>query len=218
VSAFYTDAQKQLQAQFESVPLATAVEAAIVQPELDDRHVGFISTRDFFFLSTVNGAGEPTVSYKGGGVGTVRVIDSTTLAFPAYDGNGMFLSMGNINETAKIGMLFIDFETPNRVRVQATASFSGDDELMAEFPGSIGVVRAKVDQVFVNCARYIHKHTRVETSPYVPDSDGEQPYPAWKRIDGLQDFLHPTDRDRVEAAGGVITEEDYGAAVAAGES
>lgn len=216
--AFYTDSQRQMQEQFDSRPLADSVEAAIVDDELNDLHKGFISTRDYFFLSTVNADGEPTVSHKGGDVGTVTVVDDHTLAFPAYDGNGMFLSLGNIAATAKIGMLFIDFETPNRVRVQATASFSDSDDLMAKYPGSIGVVRAHVDKVFLNCARYIHKHTRVEQSPYVPDENGEQPYPAWKRIDGLQDSLQPKDQGRAADNGGVITEEEYGAKVMAGES
>ena len=126
--------------------------------------------------------------------------------------------MGNITATAKIGMLFIDFETPNRVRVQATASFHQEDELLSEYPGAIGIVRASVDRVFLNCARYIHRHTRVETSPYVPDENGEQPYPAWKRIDGLQPFLHSGDQGRAESEGGVITEEEYGMAVMEGRS
>ena len=215
---FYTEPQRELQEQYESRPLAEAVAAAIVATELNETHTAFIESRDFFFLSTVNGSGDPTVSYKGGDIGTVRVLDEKTLAFPAYDGNGMFLSMGNITETAKIGMLFIDFETPNRVRVQATASFGADDELLATFPGAIGIVRATVDQVFVNCARYIHKHTRVAPSPYVPDQNGEQPYPSWKRIDGLQPFLPPADQGKAEEAGGVITQEDYGEALAAGDS
>lgn len=215
---FYTEPQRRLQEQYESRPLAQAVEAAIVGTELDDTHIGFISSRDFFFLSTVNAAGEPTVSHKGGDVGTVKVIDNKTLAFPAYDGNGMFLSMGNITDTAKIGMLFIDFETPNRIRVQATASFSADDELLGDYPGAIGIVRASIDRVFLNCARYIHQHTRVATSPYVPDEQGEQPYPAWKRIDGLQDHLHPSDQGKADENGGVITEEQYGEALMAGES
>lgn len=215
---FYTEEQRSLQDLYEVRQLADAVEAAIVDTELNEIHTAFISTRDYFFLSTVSAAGEPTVSHKGGDVGTVKVLDPTTLAFPAYDGNSMFLSLGNINATAKIGMLFIDFETPNRIRVQATASFDKDDELMAEWPGAIGVVRAKVDRVFLNCARYIHRHTRVETSPYVPDENGEQPYPAWKRIDGLQDHLHPRDKGRAEKEGGVITEEEYGQALMEGRS
>lgn len=215
---FYTEPQRELQDHYETRPLADAVAMAIVETELSDRHTPFIESRDFFFLSTVNDAGEPTVSYKGGDVGTVKVLDPKTLAFPAYDGNGMFLSMGNIAATAKIGMLFIDFETPNRVRVQATAKYQADDPLLAEFPGAIGIVRATVDQAFVNCARYIHKHRRVEASKYVPDENGEQPYPSWKRIDGLQPFLPPQDQGKADAEGGVITQEDYGRALAQGES
>jgi hypothetical protein len=166
----------------------------------------------------VNARGEPTVSHKGGPVGVVTVVDTTTLAFPSYDGNGMFLSMGNIAETGKIGMLFIDFETPNRMRVQATATVSTDDPLMAKYPGAQIIVRAKVDKVFLNCARLVHKHQRVAVSPYVPDQDGETPFPAWKRIDLVQDALPAKDLGRSEQAGGVITTEEYGAKLAAGES
>ncbi|MEM9623214.1 MAG: pyridoxamine 5'-phosphate oxidase family protein [Pseudomonadota bacterium] len=216
--AFYTEKQRELQEQFDSRPLADAVEHAIVEESLNEMHTAFIESRDFFFLSTVNSAGEPTVSHKGGGVGTVRVVDAHTLVFPAYDGNGMFLSLGNIADTAKIGLLFIDFETPNRVRVQATAMLDVNDALLGDYPGAIAMVRAKVDRVFLNCARYIHKHARLETSPYVPNEKGEQPYPAWKRIDGLQDHLRPQDQGRAVQEGGTITDEEYGQAVAEGRS
>ena len=116
----------------------------------------------------------------------------------------MFLSMGNIVETSKIGLLFIDFETPNRIRVQATATLSKDDPLMANYPGAQLIVRAKVDKVFLNCARLIHKHTRVSTSPYVPDENGETPFPAWKRIDLVQDALPSKVVGRTAEEGGVI--------------
>ncbi|MEM9653409.1 MAG: pyridoxamine 5'-phosphate oxidase family protein, partial [Actinomycetota bacterium] len=106
---------------------------------------------------------------------------------------------------------------PNRVRVQATATINPDDELMAQYPGALLIVRATIDQVFVNCARYIHKHTRVEQSKYVPDDDGEQPVATWKRIDVLQDAL--TDEDQSAADGeGLITMEQYAEALEAGES
>lgn len=216
--SFYTESQRGVQDQFETRPLADGMEMGIITEQLDERHSSFIETRDFFFLSTVNGSGEPTVSYKGGGVGTVRVLDENTLAFPAYDGNGMFLSLGNIDETAKIGMLFIDFETPQRVRVQATATLHVDDELLDDFPGAIAIVRATVDHAFVNCARYIHKHTRVESSKYVPDESGEQPQPKWKRIDMLQPLLGESDQQRTADAGGTITQDEYGEALLAGDS
>jgi uncharacterized protein len=216
---FYTEAQKAMQAQFDSRKLADRLTQAIITdaiiPEL---HQPFIESRDFFFLSTVNDRGEPTVSYKGGDVGVVTVVDPSTIAFPIYDGNGMFLSAGNIADTAKIGLLFIDFETPNRIRVQATAAVSSDDPLMEKYPGALMVARGHVDKVYLNCARYIHKHARVSKDKYVPDASGAQPYPAWKRIDFVQDVLRPGDLGRAEREGGLITQDDYGAKLAAGES
>ncbi len=214
----YTKAQRAMQATFKTEKLADAIEAAAVGDKISSQHKAFIESRDFFFLSTVNEYGEPTVSHKGGGVGTVRVINEHTLVFPAYDGNGMFLSMGNIADCHKIGLLFIDFETPNRVRVQATAEVLDDDPLMSEYPGAISLVRARVDHVFVNCARYIHKHQRVENSPYVPDAEGNQPYPKWKRIDGLQEHLPATTQALTASSGGTITSEQYAQALAEGDS
>ena len=98
-----------------------------MQPQLDEETIAFIEARPFFFLSTVNADGQPTVSHKGGAAGFVRVLDPTTLVFPSYDGNGMFLSMGNIATKPSIGLLFIDFEHPHRVRVHATAELLDDE-------------------------------------------------------------------------------------------
>jgi predicted pyridoxine 5'-phosphate oxidase superfamily flavin-nucleotide-binding protein len=217
-SEFYTDAQRAMQDRFEARPLADRLEAAIVADELNEQQIAFISSRDFFYLATVNAEGEPTVSHKGGDVGQVKVIDPKHLAFPLYDGNGMFLSAGNVSDTGKVGMLFIDYETPNRVRVQGEASIQADDPLIGEWPGAKLVVRVEVSQAFINCARYIPKYTRVEPSPYVPDENGEQPYATWKRIDDLQDVLPPEDRGRAEDEGGIITEREYGKALMRGES
>lgn len=215
---FYTESQRALQSEFDSRKLADAVEGAIVEEQLSSIHSDFIETRDFFFLSTVNLKGEPTVSYKGGDVGLVKVVDDQTLVFPAYDGNGMFLSMGNIDETAKIGLLFIDFETPNRIRVQADATLRRDDPLLSLFPGAKLLVRATVTKVFLNCARYIHKYRRVEQSPYIPDNSGQQRLPAWKRIDFLQDELPKADQGLALEAGGLITIDEYFEALSKGES
>jgi uncharacterized protein len=216
--SMYTDSQRHLQQQFDTENLADLLEAAIVSSSLDEEQRSFIESRDFFFLSTVNAAGEPSVSYKGGAVGVVTVIDEHTLAFPSYDGNGMFLSLGNIDETAKLGLLFIDFETPHRLRVQATATVHTDDDLLPTYPGAQLIVRATIDRVFVNCARMIHRHQRIAASPYVPDISGAAPYPAWKRIDILQPALPASDEGRTDAAGGTITLDDYANKLANGES
>jgi uncharacterized protein len=217
--SFYSEPQRQLQHQFGTEPLAEMLEAAIVTKTVNlESQKPFIESRDFFFLSTVNASGEPTVSYKGGPVGVVSVVDENTIVFPSYDGNGMFVSMGNIDATAKIGLLFIDFETPNRLRIQATARVAHDDELLDRYPGAQLVVRAHVDHVWVNCARYIHKHSRREASRYVPDATGHAPLPAWKRIDLMQGALPAHDASRVSMEGGPITITDYAERLASGES
>ncbi len=216
--SFYDDHHIELQEQFESRDLAVAMEFSIIQPELNEEAMSFIADREFFFLSTLRADGQPTVSHKGGPRGFVKVVDNSTLVFPSYDGNGMFLSMGNIAATTKIGMLFIDFEVPNRVRVHADATVSDDDPMLAEFPGAQLVVRATVTESFINCPRYIVKHQRIDASPYVPDDEGNAPVPAWKKIDALQPFLRPDDQTRLAEIGESVTIEEYAELVERGEA
>jgi len=215
---FYTDAQRALQRDQGRVALADTVFAAIVSDALDEMHTGFIESRDFFFLSTVDGTGMPTVSYKGGPPGVVRVDGPNILHFPSYDGNGMYKSMGNVSETGKVGLLFIDFETPNRVRVQGTATVCDDAALIAHWPGAKLAVTVTVEQVFLNCARYIHKHTRREASPYVPDAEGHQPHPSWKRIDAVQPALDDAERAKTQEEGGTIDFDGYARKLMEGRS
>jgi len=226
MSEFYGQAQRALQDEFDTRRLADAHQMTIVAEGLDDDRTAFIESRDFFFLSTVGADGWPTVSYKGGPTGVVQVEDEHTIVFPSYDGNGMFLSMGNIDSGAesgtasgaKIGLLFIDFETPNRLRLHATATVHRDDPAMDRFPGAELIVRGRVDNTFINCARYIHPHERVRSSDYVPDEHGVQPYPAWKRIDLIQSFLPASQQGRAAQAGGEIDVEEYARRLADGTS
>ncbi len=217
--AFYTLAQRGVQDEFAVRPLADRVVDAIVRDAIDEPNAAFIGSRDFFLLASVDAEGRPTVSHKGGPPGLVAVVDPQTIAFPHYDGNGMFLSVGNARDTGKIGLLFIDFETPNRLRVQATVERVTDDPvLLGRWPGSKLVTVARVESVFHNCGRYIHRHQRTASSQYVPDEHGHAPTPAWKRIDMVQDVLTDDDRTRTARAGGTITFEDYVAKLLSGTS
>ncbi|HTZ70272.1 MAG TPA: pyridoxamine 5'-phosphate oxidase family protein [Acetobacteraceae bacterium] len=205
MTRLYGDAHRDQQDKHNSRRLADLLDAAIVHAALTDEDRAFLATRDFFFLATVDAEGRPTVSYKGGDPGFVRVLDPGTLEFPLYDGNGMFLSAGNIQASAEIGMLFIDFETPNQLRLQGTAALA---EGGAAYPGAVLTVRVELHHVFRNCGRYIHKHVRAAASPHVPDAAGHQPVAAWKRIDFVQDTLQPADREAAAAAG-LISAEAY---------
>ena len=130
MSRLYGDTHRALQQEYDTEKLADVVEQAIVHDEVTSRDKAFIEGRDMFFLSTVDHQGRPTVSYKGGDPGFVKIVDRKTIVFPSYDGNGMFLSMGNLKATSHVGLLFIDFENPHRLRVQGDATISKDHPLM----------------------------------------------------------------------------------------
>ena len=129
---FYHSGHRALQQEFESTALAKRLEELIVRPELDAEAQAFIQNQDHFFLTTVDQKGFPTVSYKGGNQGFVQVVNETTLRFPCYDGNGMWLSMGNIADTSKVGMLFINMLEPHRIRLQGQASLLLDAEILKQ--------------------------------------------------------------------------------------
>lgn len=208
MSELYSQAHRAFQDEHETRRLADRLES-LAHAEFDPQDRAFIERATMFFLATVDHRGRPTVSYKGGAPGFVRIVAPRTLVFPIYDGNGMFLSLGNISSTANVGMLFIDFSSPRRLRVQGTARVTSDDGGRGSYPGAQYIAEVTADQVFVNCGRYIHKLEEKSLSPHVPDEKGWQPFPAWKRIDLLADSLSERDRVRLTTAGGPISVDEY---------
>lgn len=215
---FYSDTQRKLQDRFDSRALADTLQAVTVQPVIDDDAKAFIESRAFFFLSTVNDAGQPTVSYKGGAPGFLRVVDPTTIVFPSYDGNGMFLSMGNIAENGRIGLLFIDFDTPRRIRAHAQAVLLYDGPLFDSYPGADLVVQATIVETFINCPRYITRQASSVPASHVPDASGRAPLAEWKKIDLLQGVLPERFRNLADAEGGTISVDEYNEKVRKGET
>ena len=188
-SKIYQEGQRTLQDRFDSRRLADRIEERLRKTELSADATAFIQSVPMFFLSTVDERGYPTCSYKGGAPGFVKVVNPTTLVFPSYNGNGMFLSAGNILGSPKVGLLFINFETPNRLRVHGEASIDLKDPMLADFPGAELVVRVAIHEVFPNCPRYIHTHELKSLSQFVPDSQGNAPTPNWKKSDWAKDVL-----------------------------
>ena len=189
MSEFFHDGQRAIQDRFDTRRLADRIEERIVRETISDSDREFIEQQPMFFLATVDEQGRPNCSFKGGAPGFVRVVDERTLAFPSYDGNGMFLSMGNVSQTGEVGMLFIDFESQSRVRVNGEASIDFEDPLLESFPEAQFVVRVRTRDVFFNCPRYIPKMELVEPSVFAPTGEAPAPIPAWKRSEGLQDAL-----------------------------
>jgi len=196
MSHLYDDHHRALQRRFDTERLADRLEQRLCREQLTDEDRAFIARLDMFFLATVSEAGQPSCSYKGGDPGFVRAIDEHTLVFPNYDGNGMFLSMGNVTATTQVGLLFIDFARPQRLRVHGAARIIEAKAPEFEFPGAQFAVRVEVQRVFPNCPRYIHTLQQTAHSEYVPHTGEVAPVPKWKRMDWAIDVLPKGDPAR----------------------
>jgi predicted pyridoxine 5'-phosphate oxidase superfamily flavin-nucleotide-binding protein len=196
MSAGYHDGSRSLQDRFDTRALADRIDDLLVHDALHEGDKAFIEARDMFFLATADAEGRPTCSYKGGEPGFVRVVDPHTVAFPNYDGNGMYLSTGNILANPEVGMLFIDLERGNRMRVDGTASIDLDDPLRADYPEAQFVVRVRPRAVYPNCPRYIHRYELGRRSRFVPREECATPVPAWKRSEWAFDALPEHDPAR----------------------
>ena len=190
----YHDGNRAFQDRFETRRLADRIdERFLARPFIDADDKTFIEGCDMVFVATADAEGRPQCSYKGGDPGFVRVLDERTIAFPNYDGNGMYLTAGNVAVNPYVGLLFISFEVRKRLRLNGVASYSEDDPLMADYPEAQFVTRVEATQVFPNCPRYIHKYLLVERSRFVPKEACATPVPAWKTREWAHDVLRPDD-------------------------
>ena len=192
----YSPGARALQDRFDTRRLADRLAEVKVHDRFTDDDAAFIERLDMFFLATVDESGQPTCSYKGGDPGFVTMVDNRTLAFPNYDGNGMFLSMGNVGATRRVGLLFIDFERQRRMRVDGAADIRHGDPLLARYAGAQFVVRVQAYRIYPNCPRYIHKYHLVERSAFVPQAGVAAPIPGWKQTDWARDVLPAGDPAR----------------------
>lgn len=216
MSRLYGEQHRKFQDDFGTRAMADRVEELVCRTEFDEGATGFIQSCEMFFLSTVDHQGRPTVSYKGGDAGFVKVLNGTTLMFPSYDGNGMFFSMGNISANPQVGLLFISFEAPNRLRVQGKASLSKDPALMAHYQEADFVVTVELSEFWVNCPRYIPKLQKVRDSRYVPRAHCETPLAGWKQLDLVQDVISKEDVERAQKEG-ILTIEEWMGKVMTGD-
>jgi predicted pyridoxine 5'-phosphate oxidase superfamily flavin-nucleotide-binding protein len=196
VNDFYSPESRALQDRFDTRRLADRLVDVTVHDRFNRYDKAFIEALDMFFLASVDAEGRPTCSYKGGDPGFVSVVDERTLAFPNYDGNGMYLSMGNISATGSVGMLFIDFRTQDRMRVDGVARIDPSDPLLAHHPEAQFMVRVEARAIYPNCPRYIHRFELVERSRFVPRAACRTPVPDWKRAEWAIDVLPEGDPAR----------------------
>jgi uncharacterized protein len=134
---------------------------------LDEAQRARIGRADTFFLATAHPTGSD-VSHRGGRPGFVRTIDPHTLRWPDYQGNTMFLSLGNLAADARAGVLFVDFETGDLLQATGRASIDWTPEAVAEFGGAERVVELRIDAVRDTPGGSPLRWRLVEPSPFNP--------------------------------------------------
>ena len=193
IDDLYHDGMRRLQDIRDTRRLADRLNDVTVRTAFTEEDRAFIQRCPMFFVATADAAGHPDCSYKGGLPGFVRILDDRTLAIPDYDGNGMYRTWGNVLVNPHVGLLFLDFEQPKRIRVNGTAEVNEADPLLDSIPGAVFIVRVTARQIFPNCPRYIHKMQLVEHSAYAPRPEYAPPVPAWKTFDSFRDALPARD-------------------------
>jgi predicted pyridoxine 5'-phosphate oxidase superfamily flavin-nucleotide-binding protein len=207
MSRLFGEVHRQVQDEQGTRKLADRIEEIACKTEIDADAQAFIESLDMFFLSTVDHNGRPTVSYKGGFAGFVKVIDAQTLIFPIYNGNGMQLSVGNMVANPDIGMLFIAFDKPHRIRLQGVSAVSRDPQLLSLYKEAEFVVKVTLSELWQNCPRYIHRYTRESSSRYVPSEQCQTPLAEWKRFEFMQDVLSDSDAKKAKESGFILVED-----------
>jgi predicted pyridoxine 5'-phosphate oxidase superfamily flavin-nucleotide-binding protein len=185
----YHEGMRRLQDRYGSRRLADRLDQQLARTAFSEEDCAFITSAPMFMLATADARGRPDCSYKGGDPGFVRVTGPGELAFPSYDGNGMFRSLGNLSLNPAVALLFIDFTTPRRLRVNGSVSINFADPLLDCYPEAQLVVRVRAHLIFQNCPRYIHRMVLAERSPYVPRAGQPTPVPAWKQLEAFRDVL-----------------------------
>jgi predicted pyridoxine 5'-phosphate oxidase superfamily flavin-nucleotide-binding protein len=191
----YHAGSRDLQDRFASRALADRLADRLRRSRFTDDDKAFIEAQPFFFLATADDGGQPDCSFKGGLPGFVRVLAPDLLAFPDYDGNGMFRSLGNISVNPRVGLLFIAMgEQPKRLRVNGTAELAFDDPLLEDMAGGQLLVKVTPVDIFPNCPRNIPRMRLEEHSVYAPRKDEPPVEPAWKSFDAFKDVVPPRKR------------------------
>lgn len=189
----YHSGARELQDARDTRRIADRLAEVTLRAQFTDEDRAFIERSRMFFVATADADGYPDCSYKGGVPGFVRVVDANTLEIPDYDGNGMYRSWGNVRVNPRVGLLFLDFEAPKRLRVNGRAEVLNDPTLCAAHPGAVFLIRVHAERIFPNCPRYLHRMQLVEESVYAPRPGHTPPVPAWKTFDVFRDALPARD-------------------------
>lgn len=106
-----------------------------------------IRAADTFFVATASDTGDADASHRGGNPGFVDVLSPTTLRWPDYVGNAMFLTLGNLAVNPSAGLVFPGWDTGTALHLTGTARTVWEPASVTRFPGAQRLVEFSIDTV-----------------------------------------------------------------------
>lgn len=170
--------EQEAQARFGTSRRAAAFYANQQLDHLNEAMQAFIARQDMVWIATADAAGRCDCSFRAGERGFVHVLDSKTLLYPEYRGNGVLASVGNLLENPHIGMIFLDYcETTLGLHVNGRARVV-ETRVLLELPGLpdrvIQVARATggrrpelwvrvdVEEAYIHCSKHVPLMKRLD--------------------------------------------------------
>jgi len=185
---FYHEGMRALQDRFDGRRVADRLVEKRLHGEFwdDERQMEFVAP--CFFIATAHG-GYVDCNTESGNPGFVKIVGPNVLEYPEYDGNSMYRTLGNIAQSADVGLLFVRFDGKTfRTRIRGKATIHDDAATLARHHGAKLVVRIVCD-IYPNCPRYVPDFLGGTPSPYAPRPGYDPPAPEWKSRDYIRDIL-----------------------------
>ncbi|MEO6156878.1 MAG: pyridoxamine 5'-phosphate oxidase family protein [Ilumatobacteraceae bacterium] len=117
--------------------------------ELSKDQMDLVRSADAFYIGTCHPDGASDASHRGGDPGFVKVDAPGALRWPDYDGNGMFMTLGNLALDPRVGLLFLDWSEGTLLHISGRAVVDWDQASAAALPGAQRVVGMNIDTVQV---------------------------------------------------------------------
>jgi predicted pyridoxine 5'-phosphate oxidase superfamily flavin-nucleotide-binding protein len=119
---------------------------AIRTDELTPEQLAWIDQADTFFIGTIAEPFGADASHRGGAPGFVRSAP-TRLTWPEYQGNSMYMTLGNLELDARCALVFVDWQHGHTLHLTGRATSDWDPQRAATFPDALQVVDFDIEQV-----------------------------------------------------------------------
>ncbi len=129
--------------------------------ELEVQEQQLLTTRDSFYMATVNEEGWPYLQHRGGEAGFVKILDGHTIGWAERNGNRQYLGTGNITANGRVAAIFVDYPSRTRLKLYGNATYHPDpspellDALGATDLRTDGAITIEVLATAWNCPKYI---------------------------------------------------------------